>query len=84
MARRKNSSGDTTNNFRKNVHRFMRWLTPWQHSSGMCIRNSQRDQVLAQEASSKEIVESLSLHRTELKALLQQLYAADQQVEASV
>ncbi|WP_411869218.1 GTPase [Vulcanococcus limneticus] len=45
--------------------------------------NSQRDQVLAQEASSKELVEGLSSHRLELKGLLLQLYAADQQVEAS-
>jgi hypothetical protein len=44
--------------------------------------NSQRDLVLSKEASSKELVEGLSSHRTELKGLLLQLFTADQQTSA--
>ena len=44
--------------------------------------NAGRDRILAQEASYKELVEGLSSHRAQLKGYLQQLYAADQQVEA--
>ena len=43
--------------------------------------NAGRDQALAQEASNKELVEGLSSQRAQLKSYLQQLYAADQQVE---
>ena len=42
---------------------------------------AERDQVLAQEASNKELVEGLSSQRAQLTSYLQQLYAADQQVE---
>lgn len=44
--------------------------------------NAARDRILAQEASNKELVEGLSSQRAQLKGYLQQLYAADQQVEA--
>lgn len=40
--------------------------------------NAERDHILAQEASNKELVESLSSQRAELKGLLKQLYANDQ------
>ena len=43
--------------------------------------NAERDQVLAQEASNKELVEGLSSQRAQFKSYLQQLYASDQQVE---
>lgn len=45
--------------------------------------NAARDRILAQEANNKELVEGLSSQRAQLKGYLQQLYAADQQVEAS-
>ena len=44
--------------------------------------NAARDEVLAREASNKELVEGLSGYRSELKACLQQLYTADDQAEA--
>ncbi len=44
--------------------------------------NAARDEVLAREASNKELVEGLSGYRSELKSCLQQLYAVDQKVEA--
>ena len=44
--------------------------------------NAARDRILAQEVSNKELVEGLSSQRAQLKGYLQQLYAADQQVEA--
>ncbi len=44
--------------------------------------NAERDRILAQEASNKELVEGLSSQRAHLKCYLQQLYAADQRVEA--
>jgi len=43
--------------------------------------NAARDEVLAREASNKELVEGLSGYRSELKSCLQQLYAVDQKVE---
>ncbi|MCP9793323.1 50S ribosome-binding GTPase [Vulcanococcus limneticus Candia 3F8] len=44
--------------------------------------NAERDRILAQEASNKELVEGLSSQRAQLKGYLKQLYATDQQVEA--
>lgn len=44
--------------------------------------NAGRDRILAQEASNKELVEGLSSQRAQLKGHLQQLYTADQRVEA--
>ncbi len=44
--------------------------------------NAERDRILAQEASNKELVEGLSSQRAQLKGYLQQLYATDQRVEA--
>ena len=44
--------------------------------------NAARDQVLAREASNKELVEGLSGYRSELKSCLQQLYTVDRQTEA--
>ena len=43
--------------------------------------NAARDEVLAREASNKELVEGLSGYRSELKSCLQQLYVVDQKVE---
>jgi ethanolamine utilization protein EutP (predicted NTPase) len=44
--------------------------------------NAARDEVLAREASNKDLVEGLSSYRSELKSCLQQLYAPDRQGEA--
>lgn len=44
--------------------------------------NAERDRVLTQESTNKELVERLSVHRSELKGYLQQLYAVDQQTPA--
>jgi len=44
--------------------------------------NAARDEVLAREASNKELVEGLSGYRSELKSCLQQLYIVEHQTEA--
>ena len=40
--------------------------------------NAERDRVLTQEASNKELVQQLSAQRSELNGYLQQLYDVDQ------